>query len=89
VAESEVATRETALRALRAKKIDFFVDPEDPLYVTIMPLDETLSGPEYIPIPEELSTKLVRHLWWHYKIPIHWFWNPLMIPGDEEEKPPS
>jgi hypothetical protein len=89
VAESEVATRQTALKALKAKKIDFFVNPDNPLYVSIMPLDESLSGPERIAIPEELSAALVRYLWWHYKIPIHWFWNPLMIPGEEEKKPPS
>jgi len=89
VAESEVATRETALKALKAKKIDFFVDPENPLYVSIMPLDETLSGPERIAIPDQLSTMLVRYIWWHYKIPIHRFWNPKMIPGEEENEPPS
>lgn len=88
MAQTEVALRSTALRALRAKKIDYYVDPEEPLYVDIVPTQEGLE-PMRIPLEDELSGKAVRSLWRHYKIPIHWFWNPLVIPGDEEEKPPS
>ena len=87
MAQDEAPTRATALKALKAREIDFFIDPDDELYVWIMPLDEKLAGPECIALPEVLSSKTVRYLWWHYRIPIHWFWNPLMIPGAEDNKP--
>lgn len=87
MAETEVALRITALRALKARGIDYYVDPSNSVYVDITP-----SQPEFEPmriaLPEELSRKTVRMLWRHYKIPIHWFWNPLMIPGEEDFKPP-
>jgi hypothetical protein len=88
VAQTEVALRSTALRALRARKIDYYVDPEDPLYVDIVPTQEGFE-PMRVALEEELSGKTVRSLWRHYRIPIHWFWNPLMIPGEEETGRPQ
>jgi hypothetical protein len=88
VAQTEVALRSTALRALRARKIDYYIDPEDPLYVDLVPTQEGFE-PIRLALADELSGKAVRSLWRHYKIPIHWFWNPVMIPGDEDNNPPQ
>lgn len=83
MAENDVVTRETALKALRAKKLEVYPDT-DSEYVTIVPPDNSLTGPECIPIPEILGNKLVRYLWRKYGIPIHWFWNPSKIPTEEK-----
>lgn len=78
--ETEYALRTTALKALRAKKINHYVDPSDNLFVNIVPSQEDLV-PLKLPMPEKLGNKTIRLLWRAYDIPIHWFWNPSMIPG--------
>jgi hypothetical protein len=87
MAQTDVATREAFFKALRAKGIDYLVDQENPVFVSILPNEEGVH-PQKLAIPDPLPPKLVCYLWWHYKIPIHWFWNPIMIPGDEDQKPP-
>ena len=87
MAQTEIAFRSTALKALRAKGIDFCVVAVDSIYVDILPAQDEWE-PMRIALPDELSGRTVRALWRAYKIPIHWFWNPLMIPGDEDENPP-
>jgi hypothetical protein len=44
---------------------------------------------ETICIPPELGRKLVHYLARRFSVPIQWFWNPLMIPGDEDRRRPS
>lgn len=78
-------TREVALRALRARTGLYISVALDSYWVMVA--DEHNSTPEYI--PEELERRLVARLSRVYNVPIHWFYNPLMIPGEEEKKPPS
>jgi hypothetical protein len=79
--ESEV-TKEVALRALKAKGLGIVCGNDD--NVEIASEDET----SLETIPAELGKKLVSRLARVYKVPIHWFYNPLMIPGEEDKKPP-
>lgn len=76
--------RETVFAALRAKKIDFAPLPDG--YVEIAGSDGEMTT-EYI--PPELGRREPQRLSSLYKIPIQWLYNPLMIPGDEEKKPPQ
>lgn len=74
-------TRETALRALRAGGVDVSADKSG---------NVTLAGEitETIHIPDELGSRMVWRLADRYKVPIHWFYNPLMIPGEEDKRRP-
>jgi hypothetical protein len=40
-------------------------------------------------IPPELGRRLVDRLAYGWGVPKHWFYNPVMIPIKEENKPPS
>jgi hypothetical protein len=55
-------------------------------FVEVSPIDEP-GHLEYI--PPELSRRTVNRLVRRYEIPKPWFYNPLLIPGDEEKKPPQ
>ena len=72
--------RETVFAAFRAKKIDFV-----PLHLV------EVAGPSGEMttecIPPELGRREPQRLSSLYGIPIQWFYNPLMIPGDEDKKP--
>ena len=76
--------RETVFAAMRAKKIDFAPLPDN--YVEIAGPDGEMTT-EYI--PPELGRREPQRLAEFYKIPISWLYNPLMIPGEEERKPPQ
>lgn len=78
-------TREIALRALRAKPGLYISTSTDSHWVMVA--DEHTANPEYIPL--ELERRLVARLSRVYSIPIHWFYNPLMIPGEEETQLPN
>ena len=76
-------TREAAIRALRAKKLDLSFSENNLVQI---------AGEGHMTtecIPPELGRRQVHRLSRLYKVPIHWFYNPLMIPGDEEKRPPS
>ena len=76
----------TVFAAFRAKKIDFaHVKGSKHLYEVAAPSGEM--NTEYI--PSELGRRLPQRLADTYEIPIQWLYNPLMIPGEEENKPPS
>jgi hypothetical protein len=77
--------REIIFAALRAKKIDFAPLPDDFVEIAGGPNGELTI--EYI--PPELGRREPQRLADLYKIPIQWLYNPLMIPGDEEKKPPQ
>jgi hypothetical protein len=81
--------RETVFAALRAKKIDFAPVPSSPnskYLVEIVGLNGEMST-EYI--PPELGRREPQRLADLFGIPIQWLYSPLMIPGDEDNKPPS
>jgi hypothetical protein len=75
--------RDTVLRAMRAKNLG--VVPLDGGYVEIAGLNGELTT-EYI--PPELGRREPLRLSELYEIPVQWFYYPLMIPGDEDKKPP-
>lgn len=78
--------RETVFAAFRAKKIDFVhVAGSKHLYEVASPNGEMAT--EYI--PPELGRREPQRLADLYDIPIQWFYTPLMIPGEEEKRPPS
>lgn len=76
--------RDTVFRAFRAKKLDFVLLADD--FVEIADSDGNMTT-EYI--PPELKRREPQRLADLYGIPIQWFYTPLMIPGDEEKKPPN
>ena len=78
--------RETVFAAFRAKKIDFAAIPNTKhLFEVAAPNGEMWT--EYI--PPELGRREPQRLSDLYGIPITWLYTPLMIPGDEEKKPPN
>lgn len=81
MSESGVS-RQDALRALRATKhLDLVVQGNR---VTIADGEKI----ETVILPDELSRRIVDRLAYRWNVPKHWFYNPLMIPGDEENRPP-
>jgi hypothetical protein len=78
--------RETVFAAFRAKGIDYAPIPDTKNLVEVAaPNGEMWT--EYI--PPELERRAPQRLSDVYDIPLQWFYNPLMIPGDEEKKKPS
>ena len=84
-------TRVIVLRALRAagpphssKKLELLEDVTS-YWVTITDGEDIALEN----IPPEVGRLLVDRLVYKWDVPRHWFYNPLMIPGDEESKPPS
>jgi len=43
---------------------------------------------ELIPSTCTLGRRLVDRLAYHWDVPKHWFYNPLMIPGEEDKRKP-
>jgi hypothetical protein len=78
--------RETVFAAFVAKGIDFAPVPNSKhLYEVAAPNGEMWT--EYI--PPELARRTPQRLSEVYDIPLQWFFNPLMIPGEENKKKPS
>lgn len=74
-------TRGTVIRALRAVDVSVSYDEDDPdQIVTIATHDGEQT--DSIPIRKEyeIGRKLLHYLARRYNVPIHWFFNPLMIP---------
>lgn len=79
----------TVFSAFRAKQINFA-----PAEIPGRKYMFEVSGPdgedpvvEYI--PPELGRREPQRLADLYDIPLAWFYNPLLIPGEENDKPPS
>jgi hypothetical protein len=84
-------TRDIALRALRASgppnspcKLELAEHPIHKWFITIT--DGNKARLEYI--PPALGRRLVNRLSQDWKVPKGWFYEPLMIPGEEDKKPP-
>jgi hypothetical protein len=81
--------RKDVFAAFRAKKINFAPLPDTPetkhLVEVASPNGEMWT--EYI--PPELKRREPQRLADLYNIPVEWLYNPLMIPGEENKKPPS
>ena len=78
--------QKTVFDAFRAKKISFAYKPDSKhLYEVVAPNGQAWT--EYI--PPELDRRTPQRLSELYDIPLQWLYNPLMIPGDEDKKPPS
>jgi hypothetical protein len=78
--------RETVFAAFHARSVDYAPVPgSKDLYEVAAPNGEM--NTEYI--PTELGRMLPQRLADTYDIPIQWFYNPLMIPCDEEKKKPN
>lgn len=76
--------QETVLAAFHAKKIYFAaVADSKHLFEVAAPNGEMYT--EYI--PPELGRRLPQRLSELYGIPLSWFYNPLMISGDNDGKP--
>ena len=81
-------TRDTAIRALKAKKVDISFGSDG--LVTLIGKDSSgFQNEETVRIPDELGRRFVDRLSRLFDVPIHWFYNPLMIPGEEEQSKPS
>jgi hypothetical protein len=81
--------RETVFAAFRAKKIDYvpLEDSPDTKYLVEVAAPNGAMATEYI--PPELGRREPQRLATLYGIPIQWLYSPLMIPGEEEGRPPS
>jgi hypothetical protein len=77
--------RETVFKAFRAKEISFAPIPNSKHLFEVAAKGEMWT--EYI--PPELDRMGPQRLSDLYGIPIEWFYTPLMIPGEEDRKPPN
>jgi len=69
-------SRDVAVAALRAVKgVDVSIGPDGEITIAKEGHLETLI------FPEELEKQMLFRLKYHYGVPIHWFFNPQMIPG--------
>lgn len=83
------ATRKTVFECFKAKNINYAIVPDTATtkhLVEVAGPDGQLST-EYI--PPELGRREPQRLADIYDIPLPWFYNPLLIPGDEDKKPPN
>ena len=84
--------RETVFAAFRAKKISFAPLPvagpgKEGKYLVEVATPSGEMWTEYV--PPELGRRLPQRLADLYGVPLEWLYNPLMIPGEENKKPPS
>jgi len=78
--------QDVVFAAFRAKGIDFAPVPNQKhLFEVAAPNGEMYTEC----IPPELGRWLPQRLSDTYDIPLQWFYNPLMIPGDQHGKPPN
>jgi hypothetical protein len=80
--------QETVFSAFRARGISYapcINIPGKHLFTVSPP--RGVAHVEYI--PPELGRDMPQRLSEEYKIPIIWFYNPLLIPGEEERGKPS
>jgi hypothetical protein len=68
-------SRDVVIAALKAAGVDVSVGPNGEVTLAKNGRLETLI------FPEELEKQMLFRLKFHYGVPIHWFWNPQMIPG--------
>jgi hypothetical protein len=83
------AKRTTVFACFKAKKIDYAIVPDTPKskhLVEVAGPDGQMST-EYI--PPELGRRLPQRLAEIYDIPLPWFYNPLLIPGDSDKGKPN
>jgi hypothetical protein len=78
--------RETVFAAFRVKHVDFAPLPGTKHLVEVAGPNGEMSTEC---IPPELGRREPQRLADLYGIPIQWLYNPLMIPGDEDKKPPN
>jgi hypothetical protein len=77
-------TRDVVLRALRAKHYDVSVD-QSGWWVSIAAQNRICR--EFI--PPELGRRLVNRIVDRFGIPKQWLYEPLMIPAEDDCKPPN
>lgn len=70
---------ENVVLAIRGKGLDVSIK-NGLLYVV------KNESPEKLDLPSKVGRKMLFRLGARYDIPMHWFWNPEMIPG---AKPPT
>jgi hypothetical protein len=77
------AKRETILRALRALRL-IVIEDQSGFWVSI----NDGHRPMRWLVPSELGRRYCNETIKHFKIPKEWIDNPLIIPGEEDGKPP-
>ena len=83
------AKRETVFAALRAKKINYAAVPDSPQSKHMVEIAHPNGNTWIEYIPPELGRREPQRLADLFDIPVEWFYNRLLIPGEEEDKPPS
>jgi hypothetical protein len=85
VADSGISLA-VVMKALRATKGLDVSGPTGALDLVTIADGEKI---ETISMSEPIQRKMLDYLGRRYKTPIHWFYNPLMIPGKEDDCKPS